>query len=188
MNLRLRGPLRAGLALAAVLAFSLLASRSLEVYRAAEAFDEARSATERGRYDLALARLEAARRLTPGDALVWAETGKVRLLVWAFRRDEPAGRGALEAYREAVRLNPLDGVRHSELAWAALTLGRYREAEQALGQALQKDPHNAYYTYMKGYLRERQGRREEAAALYRRSLEIRWSAQAQAGLKLLEAP
>lgn len=86
-------------------------------------------------------------------------------------------RGTPEGYREAARIyarlateQPGDGSLHASLAAALGALGRLAEAEVELDRAIALEPLNPAGYHNRAVIAERQGKRDEAVALYRRAL------------------
>jgi Flp pilus assembly protein TadD len=86
----------------------------------------------------------------------------------AFERGDY--REAARAYRQLLEGSPKDGSLHASLAAALGALGRYAEAEAELDRAAALEPTNPAIYHNRANLAERQGKTDEAVALYRRAL------------------
>ena len=88
------------------------------------------------RIDESSALFDRALELDPNDAFAWAHSGLAYL--WLGKTE-----AAVEKFRHALRLNPLDpqiGVSHTGLAWAHCYLGNLSEAENWANKALHELP------------------------------------------------
>ncbi len=178
-------PLRVTLAVLTV-ALALLAGYwSLATFRANAHLKEAQDSLPLGRYDAALAALSRARALTPGDADLALEQGKVNYLLHAFRKDDVYAERAFASFRDATRLNPLDSATFNNLGWSYMLTDRTADAETAFEAALARDPHNVYYLYSLGKLRERQGDLAGARDVYTRAVGIKRDPRVEARLEAL---
>ncbi len=188
MRVRLAWPLKlllAGLAVTLGLAGSVF---SLNTYRAGVHLERAQTFLTLGQYEAALTSLSKARALTPGNAAVALEQGKANYLLYAFRKDDAYAGQAYAFYQQATRLNPLDAQHFNNLGWSYMLTGRLEEAAAAFEGALERDPHNVYYLYSLGQLRERQADVAGARALYRRALDIKQDRRVAASLEALGIP
>ena len=84
-------------------------------------------------YERALAELEPARRRQPSNSYLLAAIGYVE-------RRRGQEEKALEALREAARLDPRSPLRHLEVGTTALQMRRYADAERALDRAIALGP------------------------------------------------
>jgi len=108
-----------------------------------------------GRTGEALAELERARRLEPGNAMLLVESGTVRLMAG----DEA---GARQAFEQALLRNPETARAHSSLGFLAAEAGRTQEALAHWRKALALDPRErTALAALVAYLR-RHGRAQEA--------------------------
>ena len=88
------------------------------------------------RVDESSALFDRALEFDPNDAFAWSWSGLAHL--WLGKAEE-----AVEKFRHALRLNPLDpqvGVTHTGLAWAQCYLGNFSEAENWANKALHELP------------------------------------------------
>ena len=109
---------------------------------------------------------EEVARLAPKDALVRVQLGEA----WRDRGDQAKAAAWL---REAVTLDPEPASYWNSLGMVLGTKGDLAEAEKAFGEALRRGgPDSQQYAYNLGLVVLRQGRRDEAAALFRKSLEL----------------
>ncbi|MBV9656577.1 MAG: O-antigen ligase family protein [Verrucomicrobia bacterium] len=93
--------------------------------------------------------------------------------------------GATEAFEDGCALFPQDTRLALRLGATLDELGRYDEAEAALGEALRWDPNSGRaWTYYANHL-QRQGRVVEARSAYERALALSHEPLAQAGLEQL---
>jgi tetratricopeptide (TPR) repeat protein len=81
----------------------------------------------------AMADLEAAVRVTPGNSTTWNTIGNVQ-----SSRD--ANREGEAAFKKAIELDPLDPVAHANLAIFYLDTGRIEKAKQEIDKAIEADP------------------------------------------------
>jgi len=108
-----------------------------------------------GRTEQALAELDRARQLEPGNAMLLVEAGTVRLMAG----DQA---GAREAFEQALLRNPDTARAHSSLGFVAAEAGRTQEALAHWRKALALDPRErTALTALVAYLR-RHGRAQEA--------------------------
>jgi tetratricopeptide (TPR) repeat protein len=82
------------------------------------------------------------------------------------------GGGAVEAFAQAVRLNPNDGEAHKHLAWAMLQGDRADEAFAELVAALLIDPSDGQAHASIGQIHLDAGRNSDAVTALRRALEL----------------
>jgi arylsulfatase A-like enzyme/predicted Zn-dependent protease len=119
-----------------------------------------------------------------------ARQAGTRLLAWADRaldqdRHEEAGR----AYEAALKAGAVSEAVYLNLGLAQWKMGKREDAMAALARGLVRFPDSAELHYRTARLLEAAGRRAEAAAAYRRTLELApGRADAVAGLKRLGAP
>jgi choline-sulfatase len=105
-------------------------------------------------------------RLAPKDALVRIQLGE------AYRDEGDLAR-AVALMREAVALDPEPASYWNSLGMASGAQGGLVEAEKAFREALRRGgPDAQEYAYNLGLAILRQGRRDEAAGFFRRSLEL----------------
>jgi eukaryotic-like serine/threonine-protein kinase len=84
-------------------------------------------------YERALTELEAARRRQPSNSELLAAIGYVE-------RRRGRGQEALDALREAARLDPRSPLRQLEVGTTSLSMRRYADAEQALDRSIALAP------------------------------------------------
>lgn len=133
----------------------------------ARLFDaEARAWRALGKRREATRALEEVARLAPKDALVRVQLGEAR-------RDEGDLAGSVALLQEAVRLDPGPASYWNSLGMVLGAKGDLAEAEKAFREALQRGgPDQQQYAYNLGLACLRQGRRDEAVALFRKSLDL----------------
>ncbi len=126
-----------------------------------------RIALRRGDEELALAHYRRALEMDPGTVGpgAWDEIGWVHLR--ARRLDE-----ALQAFREALRIDALDGAAHDGLANVLIEEQRLAEAELELAAALRFDPNQPLALATMAALRIERGDLEGAIQLAERGLEL----------------
>ena len=79
---------------------------------------------------------------------------------------------AEKAYREAIRLNPLEPGGHTNLGLVFLRQGRFEEAEAAHREAIRLDPLDAGAHYNLGVALTQQTRSQEAEAAFREVIRL----------------
>ncbi len=77
-------------------------------------------------------------------------------------RNQKQYENAIDAYEEAIRLDPKLAVAHNNKSWALNELGRYEEALKACEEAIRLDPKLAVAHDNKGFALNELGRYEEA--------------------------
>jgi arylsulfatase A-like enzyme/Tfp pilus assembly protein PilF len=108
----------------------------------------------------------AAVALAPKDALLRVELGELL-------RDSGDTAEAIASLREGVALDPEQGSFWNSLGMVLGAKGDLAEAEKAFAEALRcGGPEAQQYAYNRGLALLRLGRRDEAAALFRKSLEL----------------
>jgi tetratricopeptide (TPR) repeat protein len=127
----------------------------------------------RGRRDEAQNRIAEARRAYKA-ALTGTLVGRSTLLVGIARLAQVEGdlTGAIDAFTQAVRVNPNDPNIHKELADAYAAQGRTDDAFCELMAALLIDPRDAQAHAAIGQLYIDTGRDEEAVTAFNRALEL----------------
>jgi tetratricopeptide (TPR) repeat protein len=138
------------------------------------------------RLERAEAELLRALQQTPGNPVLHAELGRVRLGMTRWR-DDTTGDRAVAAYRQAAALNPLDGERWLDLGLALTRLEQFDDADEALRRALARDPSNAAFHLAVGRLREQQGLLHEARANYEQALAIRFDGRIRNMIAAIDA-
>ncbi|VAX29715.1 hypothetical protein MNBD_NITROSPINAE05-572 [hydrothermal vent metagenome] len=91
--------------------------------------------------------------------------------------------GLLEKYKEAVRVNPQDGMGHYNLGEVYIDLSRFSEALPSLQEAIRINPKHRSAYYQLGFAMIEMGRDEEAIEPLETSLQL--SAKSQATKKRL---
>lgn len=124
----------------------------------------ARVQSEQGQDKLALEYFELARRLRPGDALVYRERGFHQYLNGDLK-------GAIDSFRTATTLRPDDASVWNSLGGLNLAAGDNVRAADAFQRSLAIKPSYAALTNL-GTLRFEQGEHAEAVALYRRAAKL----------------
>ena len=89
-----------------------------------------------------------------------------------LEEEEQRGAAAIARYREAARLAPSDPAPHLMLGRALTEAGDLGAAEASLRRALALDPGSGDACYNLGVLEQQRERFSEAAALYRRAIEL----------------
>ncbi len=127
---------------------------------------EARAWKRLGKPQEAIRAWESVRRMAPKDALVRVQLGE------AYRDEGDLVKGAA-LIQEAIGLDPEPASYWNSLGMVLGAKGDLDEAERAFREALQRGgPDAQEYAYNLGLAVLRQGRRHEAAALFRRSLSL----------------
>ena len=81
-------------------------------------------------------------------------------------------REAIEAFRSALRLDPLSALHSACLGGAQVAAGKFDEAESSFDRALELDDQNPVVYNWLGRLRELQGRLDEAVAAWEQVLQF----------------
>lgn len=178
---------RALLAALAVLVALLVAQSAWREYRVWTLLVQVQGDLGMARLERALGRLVEAEALTPLDAAVQAEVGRVQTMRARWRSDAGAEPAAIAAYERAIALSPRDALHRAEFGWALIRLGRPDEAERLFRDALALDPHNVYYLGSLGRSLEAQGRPEAALEAYRRAQSILPTREIRDRIRELEA-
>jgi choline-sulfatase len=127
---------------------------------------EARAWRALGKRREATRALEEVARLAPKDALVRVQLGEAR-------RDDGDLVGAVALLQEAVALDPGPASYWNSLGMVLGAKGDLAEAERAFREALRRGgPDQQQYAYNLGLACLRQGRRDEAQTLFRKSLDL----------------
>lgn len=112
--------------------------------------------------------------LAPLEAAVLADSTRMEYWKTLARAGESLERLDVveRAYRRAVALDDDDA--EAWFQWAAVLgrLGRFREADTALGRSLELNPIRPGAFFMRGWIREGTGKLDEAIDLYREHLRI----------------
>lgn len=114
---------------------------------------------------LAARAYERVAQMAPRDALVRVKLGELH-------RDAGRPAEAARRLREAINLEPATASYWNSLGMVLAGGGDLPGGEQAFQQAVARDRANAQYTYNLGLALARQNRRDEAAAQFRRTLEL----------------
>ncbi|UCH26295.1 MAG: hypothetical protein JSV66_01210 [Trueperaceae bacterium] len=168
-----RSSLRVVVLLFTLLLASVLAIRTIRSYSSHLLAQQAETDIGWGRLEQARSHLERAVSLTSLDPARRVELARVEGALARWRDSEAARERQLVELAAATRLNPLDGELWAGYGAALTRAERYEAADDALGEALERDPRNAYYWGLIGRLREAEGRFEEALSAYRTAEEIR---------------
>jgi tetratricopeptide (TPR) repeat protein len=81
--------------------------------------------------------------------------------------------GAIDAYRQALQLDPLSSRAQRRLGATLGSIGQQDEALAVLQRAIEHEPDNALLLYEQALIESRGGKREQAIADFRRALELR---------------
>ena len=85
--------------------------------------------------------LQYAQKALAADANSW----RVHNLLGAIYTDKKEFRGAIDAFKAAMRLAPTEPMPHSDLAKAYLAQGRYDEALESANMAIRLAPRDPYF-------------------------------------------
>ncbi len=80
--------------------------------------------------------------------------------------------GAIEDYREASRLDPLDGDVVTAIGAILVSKGQMEEAGREFMNALDRNPEDAGAMFQLGFVLEQQGKPKEAAAVYQKLVKL----------------
>lgn len=120
-----------------------------------------------------LARTEPQPRPAPASPRAPAPTpAPARAPVPVSREAASASANALPKYREALTRKPTDPLLLNNYGWNLHLAGRYDEAETTLREVIRIAPSRAIAYANLGETLWKQGRNEEAAAMYRRFLDL----------------
>lgn len=125
----------------------------------------------------------------PKTAKTLVEVATWVLRCMAFHTDDAeVGRysESIEAYKEAIRINPDSWEAHHGLGWVYSGLGRYNEAIEAFKQAIRIDPDDALANLYLGDTYFKLARYNEAIEAYKQAIQIEpdFSENAHYGLGL----
>jgi predicted TPR repeat methyltransferase len=126
--------------------------------------DEASRELEAGHPARGLELLLRARGMAPRAA-------RVHYLLGLYYADTRQVKPSLDAFDEALRLDPVNAKAHNNRGSALEQLGRLPEAEAAFRQALALDPRLAQPYVNLGHLLEQRNARDDAVALYTRAID-----------------
>lgn len=97
----------------------------------------------------------------------WAYELKVDALMAAGRVEQ-----AFRAADRAVRAVPERAILHARRAWALYEMLRWREAEEAVEEAVRRDPDHAFAVHLRARVRQRLGKAEAAERDFRRAAQL----------------
>lgn len=97
----------------------------------------------------------------------WAYELKVDGLMAAGRLDQ-----ALRAAERGLRAAPGRAPLHARRASALYELGRFREAEEPVGEAVRRAPDDAFAVHLRARIRQRLGKAEAAERDFRRAAQL----------------
>jgi tetratricopeptide (TPR) repeat protein len=80
--------------------------------------------------------------------------------------------GSLKLLEQAIELDPTYGAAYSQLAKLYYSAGKIDEAAAAVAKALDRDPNQPDYLYVRGKILERQNKLDDALADFKRTAEI----------------
>ncbi|HEY3176081.1 MAG TPA: tetratricopeptide repeat protein [Candidatus Polarisedimenticolia bacterium] len=133
--------------------------------------DLARLHLELNQYEDAAASARRAVGLNPGSAAAHRMLGDALLVLVQREGSEPGlAQEAVEAYQQAVRLDPTDADAHLSLARLLITRGAYAQALDALRKHLDLAPHSVDGIYLAAHALARLNRFEEAESLLRAAI------------------
>lgn len=161
---------------------------SVRSFRTQEAITAQKSLLEQIEYDAALEKSKQAVALSPEAPQAWVAMGETLYAMASIRIDSKLGKQAIDAYRKAADLDPLNERRWRELAKTQALLGEPKGALITLTTALSRDPYNVETHYVKGYALQMLGRLEEARKEYETSYLILPNPEAANALKALNVP
>lgn len=127
--------------------------------------DQAMTALSDGRHADALRLWKRLLEIAPGHAMAWTQVGQ-----YAFKSGDFAT--ARQAFERAAAAEGGDPRKWVNLAFACERLGDDAGVESALFSALKADPGDLMALFMRGRLREGQGRTEEAASSYSAAIAV----------------
>ena len=113
----------------------------------------------------AIAAFERLVRLAPGDAVAWMQLGEAY-------RDLRRYADAERAIRAALALDARPAQYWNSLGTVVGAAGKIGDAERAFGEAAARDPANGMYCYNRALALQHLGRRDEAAAQFKRAEEL----------------
>ena len=120
---------------------------------------------EQNRYTDAKKELQKALAQDPEEAMIYALLGEC-----AIQEDE--GEAAVDLATQALRLEAAHPYYHSVLAKGYMVSKNYAAANQAITEAIQLDPYDSNYVFLKGNIAYLQKKWQEAFELSERALNI----------------
>jgi tetratricopeptide (TPR) repeat protein len=81
--------------------------------------------------------------------------------------------GAIDAYRQALKLDPLSSRAQRRLAVALGSAGQLEEAQTVLTRAIEREPNNEILWYERAQLESKSGRTDKAVASLQRVLQLK---------------
>lgn len=135
---------------------------------------QARQYTKNKQYDKAALALDTAVRLDPGNADHLRALGDLAVskTMYAFSPDTPSLESAAGYYRAAIRRLPINGYYYGKLGNVYQRLGRLKEAEEALKQAIYFAPAYGYHQYDLARLYMQTGNYRPAYEFYREFIQL----------------
>lgn len=160
---------------------------SVQSFRAQVVVKQQQELLEHADYDLALEKVEQARKQMPTYPDLWASRGKVLLLMSIWRHKPELAKEAERSYRQAVLLEPLNSQRWAEFAKTQILIDNNREALKSVARGLARDPYNAVLHFYKGKALQNLGQQAQALDAYKASQTIMPNRMTELTIKALEA-
>lgn len=98
----------------------------------------------------AIVEYEKAISIQPSNAEYHLQLAKIYSRLAYLYQDKEALKEAMEEFRNALQLNPYDGLARSHFAWTYKQHGMYKEASEELKQAIELDPTNISFHWRLG--------------------------------------
>jgi len=102
------------------------------------------------RWKEAIVEYDYAISIQPHNAEYHLELARIYSRLANLRQDKDALKKAVREFRNALELNPHDGLAYSHLGWTYKQHGMYEEAVQELKRAIELDPTNASFHWRLG--------------------------------------
>lgn len=163
-------------------------SFSVRSFRTQEAVASQKYLLDQIEYDGALEKSKQALAFGPDAPQAWVARAETLYAMGSIRLDSKLSKQAVDAYRKAAELDPLNERRWRELAKTQALTGDPKGALITLRTALSRDPYNVETHYVKGYALQLLGRLEEARKEYEVSYLIFPNPEAANALKALKVP
>lgn len=98
----------------------------------------------------AIVEYEKAISVQPDNAQYHLELARIYSRLAYLYQDKEVLKEAMDAFRNALQLNPHNGLAHSHFAWTYKQHGMYKEAIEELKQAIELDPTNISFHWRMG--------------------------------------
>ena len=168
-----------GIILVALLTVSAIGTMEMTRCRAQNIYMAARTAAQRRDWQLARSRLAEARTLAPRNALYWGGEGyscavlsgvaSIPSVATPLTPDFATTSSiwcAIECYKTATKLQPMDAAFHNNLGWLLWETGSRSEGMAELAKAVELEPMDVTYRVAIGLVQEMGGDIQSALESY----------------------